>query len=417
MELGCIADDLTGASDLANELAANGLEALLVVGDGPDEIVIPAGVEAVVVALKSRSVAPELAVGQSLKALQALQSAGAKRIYFKYCSTFDSTARGNIGPVLEAVADALGTRGVVACPAFPAAGRTVFSGYLFVMDQLLSETGMRDHPLNPMTDSNLVRVLQAQSAGRVGLLRRQDVIGGNLAGIVAERIADNFTALIADAVDDQDLRELGAHCASVPFATGGSGLGAGIARAIAGTDACRASAILPPLSGRSAIVSGSCSQATRRQIEHAIAVYPSFRVSLSGGRSEVEVLADICAWIDSQRPDATLLIYSTSSPAEVERSREVWGEDASEALERILGGASAYLVRQGVRALVVAGGETSGAAVLALGITQLSIGPEIAPGVPWCIARDASGESILLALKSGNFGSDRFFIEAWDHLA
>lgn len=417
MELGCIADDLTGASDLANELASNGLEAVLVVGDKPGGLVIPEGAKAVVVALKSRSINPALAIEQSLKAMCALRAAGARRFYFKYCSTFDSTPQGNIGPVLEALAQELDVRGVIACPAFPATGRTVYNGYLFVGDQLLSESGMRDHPLNPMTDSNLVRVLQAQSVEQVGLVRRRAVVSGALAESVAERIASGQRAVIADAVDDADLRHLGAYCATVPLSTGGSGLGAGIARAIAGHSAARASALLPEVPRRRAIVSGSCSQATRRQLTLALERYPSFRVRLGGATTEDEVVNGIREWIDAQMPDETLVIYSTSSPDEVEQARRNWPGDASEALERILGAASAYLVESGVRALVVAGGETSGAAVHALGCTDLAIGPEIAPGVPWCITRTLGGETLLLALKSGNFGDDQFMITAWDHLA
>ena len=417
MKLGCIADDLTGATDLANELAANGLEATLVVGDHLGGVAIPAKADAVVIALKSRSIAPEEAVSQSLAALDALRAAGAERIYFKYCSTFDSTPQGNIGPVLEALAHALGESGVIACPAFPATGRTVYNGHLFVGTQLLSESPMRNHPLNPMTDSNLVRVLQAQSAGTVGLIARPELTGGRIAEAVVARRAEGAVALIADAVDDDDLRLLGRHCAGARLASGGSGLGAGIARAIAGAEAPRASASLPQVGGRGAIVAGSCSVATRRQLALALEHYPSRRVVLEAGRSEAEALDDVCGWIDAQDPDSTVLIYSTAAPDEVERQRQAWGGDVSAAFERILGAACAYLVERGVRRLVVAGGETSGSAIAALGCSTLAIGPEIDPGVPWTIAATAGGEPLLLALKSGNFGSDDFLIKAWEHLA
>lgn len=417
MELGCIADDLTGASDLANELAANGLEAVLVVGDRREGVAIPSGAKAVVVALKSRSIEPDLAVSQSLSAMRWLKEAGASRIYFKYCSTFDSTEHGNIGPVLEALADELGHTGVIACPAFPATGRTVFNGYLFVGTQLLSESGMRHHPLNPMADSNLVRVLQAQSHSKVDLIARPQIVDGTIVQAVAAKCSEGAVALIADAVDDNDLRLLGSYCATVPLSTGGSGLGAGIARAIAGKEAVRASAKLPAVQGGRAIVAGSCSQATRRQLARALEIYPSFRVHLGAERTETQVLEEVCQWIDGQDSGETLLIYSTASPEDVRRQREEWGGDASAALERILGKVSAYLVAHGVRALVVAGGETSGAAVHALGCSELAIGPEIAPGVPWTIARTGNGDALLLALKSGNFGDDDFMIKAWEHLA
>lgn len=416
LELGCIADDLTGATDIANEFAANGLETVLVVGDRLADAHVPATAQAVVVALKSRSIDPALAVGESLAAMRWLRGAGARRIYFKYCSTFDSTPQGNIGPVLEALADALGVSGVIACPAFPAAGRTVFNGNLFVGTELLSESGMRNHPLNPMRDSNLVRVLQAQSAGQVGLLSRREMKEGDIAQAVATRAGAGATALIADAVDDEDLRRLGHYCASVPLATGGSGLGAGIAAAIAGDGGRRASAVLPPVAARRAIVAGSCSLATRRQVEIALAHYPAYRVRLSAGQDEASVLDEVRGWIDRQNPAATLMVYSTASPEEVKAQNEIWGGNASAALERILGAVSALFVERGVRAMIVAGGETSGAAIQALGSAQLAIGPEIAPGVPWTVATLTDGEPLLLALKSGNFGTDDFMMTAWEHL-
>ncbi len=413
MKLGCIADDLTGATDLANELAANGLEVVLVVGDRLEQAAVPEGAGAVVVALKSRSIAPELAVTQSLAALDWLRAAGAERIYFKYCSTFDSTPRGNIGPVIEALAGALGQTGVIACPAFPAAGRTVYNGYLFVGTQLLSESSMRDHPLTPMTDANLVRVLQAQCAAKVGLVTRAQLRGGNMVAAVLQQDA---AAVIADAVDDEDLRVLGRHCAGTTLASGGSGLGAGIARALAGADAGRASAQLPAVGRGRAVVAGSCSVATRRQLERALTAYPAFRVTLEFGQGEADVLADLHAWIGTQDPGATLLVYSTAAPDEVERQRKAWGGDVSAAFERILGEACVLLVGSGVRRLIVAGGETSGAAIHALGCSELAIGPEIAPGVPWTSGRTASGDPLLIALKSGNFGDDDFMIKAWDLL-
>lgn len=416
VELGCIADDLTGATDLANELAQGGLEAVVLVGEHLSDLVIPAGAQAVVVALKSRSIAAELAVAQSLEALAALRSAGAKRIYFKYCSTFDSTAEGNIGPVLDALAEALGATGAIACPAFPATGRTVYNGHLFVGTQLLSDSPLRHHPLNPMTDSNLVRVLQAQMRGKVGLVTRRDVAGGALDAAIATQQADGAVAVIADAIDDDDLSALGRHCAGAPLSSGGSGLGAGIARAIAGEGAPRASAALTAAGGRRAIVAGSCSQATRRQLAHAVQHYPSLRVVLDAGRTEAQALEEIRTWVGAQDPAATVVIYSTAAPDEVERQRQAWGGEVSAAFERILGAASAWLVESGVRELIVAGGETSGAAIAALGCSTLAIGPEIDPGVPWTIAGTADGETLLLALKSGNFGGDDFMVRAWEQL-
>ncbi|RYD28359.1 MAG: four-carbon acid sugar kinase family protein [Lysobacteraceae bacterium] len=412
--LGCIADDLTGASDLANELVGKSLRTVQTIG-------VPASgpapdVDAIVISLKSRSVDPTLAIEQSVSALRWLRKAGCDRFYFKYCSTFDSTARGNIGPVLEALAKELATSAVVVCPAFPATGRTVYQGHLFVGDRLLNESGMQNHPLTPMTDADLVRVLQGQMAGRVSLLPHpclaDDQIGEHMA-ILADAGA---TAVIADAINDVDLGRLGAYCATVPFSSGGSGLGAGIAQAIAGPDRPRASAVLPAATGGRAIVAGSCSLATQRQVAIARDRYPSLRVSLDDGASAAAIVTRGRKWIDEQLTDTPILIYSTAAPEEVARQRNLWSDDASAVLEHVLSELTAHLINRGVSALVVAGGETSGAVMQRSGCRQLAIGPEIDPGVPWTIGLRPDGSTLLLALKSGNFGSDDFMVKAWNYL-
>ncbi|MFN3297113.1 3-oxo-tetronate kinase, partial [Caldimonas sp.] len=221
--LGVIADDFTGATDVASMLVRAGMRTVQVIGvpDGP-----PPKADAVVVALKSRTIPAAQAVADSLAALRWLQAAGAKQFYFKYCSTFDSTPAGNIGPVTEALLEALGSDFTIACPAFPENGRTVFRGHLFVGDQLLSDSGMRHHPLTPMTDANLVKVLQAQSRGRVGLLR-YDTVGQGVQAVrerLAQLRAEGVRLAVADAIDNDDLRTLAAACAGLPLITAGSGV-------------------------------------------------------------------------------------------------------------------------------------------------------------------------------------------------
>ena len=414
MKLGCIADDFTGATDLANELASRGLRTSLLFGT--PVAAENAKADAVVVALKSRSIAADVAVEQSLAALRWLRQGGCERFFFKYCSTFDSTNDGNIGPVLEALAAELGTEAVIACPAFPATGRTVYQGHLFVGDRLLSESNMRDHPLNPMRDSDLVWVLQRQTRGTVGLLPHHIIAAGRTAETMAERRETGMAAVIADAVCEEDLVALGQYCAGVPLASGASGLASGIARALAPSNAGRASAPLPGRgAARRAILAGSCSAATRRQVELAAKVYPSFRLWLDAGETPQDVIARAKDWIAKQAPDRPLLIYSTAAPDMVEAQRRAWPEGASAAFEAILAEIAAHLFGKGDGALIVAGGETSGAVVSRLGLDSIDIGPEIDPGVPWTIAARRDGAPLLLALKSGNFGSDDFFLKAWEH--
>jgi uncharacterized protein YgbK (DUF1537 family) len=415
VQIGCIADDLTGATDIANEFVRQGLRTVQVIGVPTHPLGLD--VDAVVIALKSRSVEPDLAVNLSLTAAKWLEDAGCPRLYFKYCSTFDSTPRGNIGPVLEALAEATEASAVIACPAFPATGRTVYQGHLFVGDRLLNESGMEHHPLTPMEDSDLRRVLQAQVSGPVRHLPRSEIVAGHISERMGAFAAEGASAVIADAVTDQDLADLGAYCAGVRFSSGASGLGSGIARALAGPDSPRAPAVLPAPAGTArAIIAGSCSTATRRQVATALKAFPSFRVKLARGQTPQAVIAAGKAWIDGQPSSGPVMVYSTASPDEVAAQREFWGDDASAQLEVILAELAAHLVSRGAGAVIVAGGETSGAVVERLGYDRLEIGPEIDPGVPWTVAHRAGHPPMLLALKSGNFGSDDFLIKAWDLL-
>ena len=428
--LGCIADDFTGASDLANNLVRSGMRTLQTMGvpEGP----LDGEADAVVVALKSRTIAPADAVAQSLAALRWLRSRGAEQIYFKYCSTFDSTPQGNIGPVIDALLDELHGPGrgfTIACPAFPENQRTVFKGHLFVGDQLLSDSGMRHHPLTPMTDANLVRVLQAQTRRRVGLVPHDVVAQGSAA------IARRFQALqsegvgiaIVDAISNDALLSIGRALVGLPLVTAGSGIAIGLpqnwrASGALGSAAARPDGF-PPATGRRAIVSGSCSLASNAQVARFREQgHPAFAIDALDLGAGADVVARALAWADGVlQEDAArpVLVYATADPVAVRAVQSQLGaERAGELVERALSRIAVGLVERGVRQLIVAGGETSGAVVQALGVHQLAIGPQIDPGVPWTAARSAAceGATVHLALKSGNFGGADFFSRAFEEL-
>jgi len=419
--LGCIADDFTGATDLANNLVRAGMRVVQTIGVPTEPLA--ADVDAVVVALKSRTIAPAQAIAQSLAALTWLQAQGAQQIYFKYCSTFDSTPSGNIGPVTEALMQALATDFTIATPAFPDNGRTVFKGYLFVGDVLLNESSMKDHPLTPMTDANLVRVMQAQCHKLVGLIDHRTVAQG--AAAVQQRIAELKTQGIAiavvDAVSNDDLLKLGPALKDMPLVTAGSGVAIGLP-ANFGLSPTQASSTLPAAQGLQAVVSGSCSQATLGQVAHfqatgrpTLAVDPLALARSSQGGADV--VASALAWAQQHVNTGPVLIYSSAAPQAVKAAQAQLGvEEAGLLVERSLAAIAQGLVALGVRQLVVAGGETSGACVQALHITQLQIGPQIDPGVPWCHAHTPQG-AVHLTLKSGNFGTADFFTKAFLHLA
>jgi uncharacterized protein YgbK (DUF1537 family) len=414
--LGCIADDFTGATDLANNLVRAGMRAAVAIG-------VPAAAgfpdtDALVIALKSRTIPAAEAVTHSLAALEYLQRAGCRQIYFKYCSTFDSTAAGNIGPVTEALMRALGCGFTIACPAFPENGRTVFKGYLFVGDVLLNESGMQHHPLTPMTDANLVRVLQAQTALRVGHVSYEHVALGSAA--IADRFAQLQSAgvsiAVVDALSNDDLMRLGPALRDMPLVTAGSGVAIGLVQNFAGAGLLkdRSSAAdwrAPP--GHRAIVSGSCSTATRAQVAHFMsaggAAYALDPLKLAAGGDEVGRAVD---WARAALAAHPVLVYSTAEPTDVSGIQAKLGAAAAGAMvERALAAIARGLVEAGVTQLVVAGGETSGAVVQALGVEGLEIGPEIDPGVPWTAT--VGRQRVLLALKSGNFGSPDFFTKAF----
>lgn len=410
MLLGCIADDLTGATDVALMLQAAGLRTLQAIGVPGNSGATPEA-DAVVIALKSRtSPAPE-AVAQSLAANAWLRERGARQILFKYCSTFDSTDAGNIGPVADALLDACGADFTVVCPAFPTNKRTVYMGQLFVGDQLLSDSPMKDHPLTPMRDANLVRVLGRQTKRRVGLAPLAVVHQGPsaLRETFAALRSAGYSYAVVDAVNDHDLRVLGEACAELPLLTGGSGIAMGLPANFGRH--VPAATVLPQVARAAAVLSGSCSAQTIAQVADWMRTRPAFRIDPRKLAAGEDMAAQAMAWMAAQPAGEPVLVYATSSPDEVRVAQSSLGAAvAGDLVERCLARVAREMVQRGVRRLVVAGGETSGAVVAALGVQLPHIGPQIDPGVPWTVS---SGEPALaLALKSGNFGAIDFFTKA-----
>jgi 3-dehydrotetronate 4-kinase len=417
--LGCIADDFTGGTDLANNLVRAGMRVVQTIGVPRAAV---AEVDAVVVALKSRTIPAADAVGQSVEALRWLQAQGCRQFYFKVCSTFDSTPQGNIGPVAEALLEALGADFCCVTPAFPENGRTIYKGHLFVGDVLLAESGMRNHPLTPMTESNLVRVMQAQSRGRVGLVEHRDVREGaeRIRARLAQLRAEGLRFAVVDAIADDDLLALARAVDDAPLMVAGSGLAIGLPRNH-GLKPSPQAAALPKAEGLRAIISGSCSVATQAQVADFVGHGGAGRAldPLQLADDRAGVIAATLAWAEAHLRDGPVLVYSTDRPESVRAVQERLGvQQAGALVEEALAAVGKGLVERGVRRLVVAGGETSGAVVQALGIEQLRIGPQIDPGVPWChAAATACRTQLHLALKSGNFGSTDFFRKSFSLLA
>jgi uncharacterized protein YgbK (DUF1537 family) len=420
--LGCIADDFTGATDVASMFQQAGLRVVQFIG-APDAASPELDTaDVVVIALKTRTAPVAVAVAASLEALASLRAAGCQQIYFKYCSTFDSTPAGNIGPVMDALMREMDAAFTVACPAFPENGRTIYQGHLFVGDQLLSESGMRQHPLTPMTDPNLVRVLSAQWSRKVGLAPLAVVREGPVA--LKKRFDDlqasGVACAIVDAVDDEDLRILGEACADMPFVTAGSGLAIGLGDKLASGKPGPAGAANLPQGGFSAVISGSCSSATQRQVAALRVERPAYLIDPLELARERPVVEEALAWAADHLADGPVMIYATADTKAVQAVQAALGADvAGDMVEAALARIAVGLTDLGVNRFVVAGGETSGAVVSALGVDNLTIGPAIDPGVPWTAARlnHGAGGPVALALKSGNFGADDFFLKAWATLA
>jgi uncharacterized protein YgbK (DUF1537 family) len=415
--LGVIADDFTGATDIAGMLVKGGMRTIQTIGV-PAKGTIPDDVDAVVVALKTRSIAAKEAISQSLAALKALQAAGCVRFFFKYCSTFDSTDAGNIGPVGDALIDALDAKQAIYNPAFPENGRTIFFGHLFVGDILLSDSHMRHHPLNPMTDSNLVRVLARQTRHKVGLVPLRQVQSGSAAlrAALDKLSADGVRHVVVDAVADTDLGIIGEAVGDDLLVTGGSGVALGLPAAYRrrGLLAHKANAdTLPRISGASAVLAGSCSAATLGQI--AAFKGPHLHLDVEAICRGEPVGETALAWAKDKLGNGPILLSASDAPEQVKALQSKYGvEKSSQAIEKTMATLAKGLVAAGVGRLVVAGGETSGAVVGALDVTALRIGPEIDPGVPWTASVGA--RPMLLALKSGNFGAPDFFTKAFQRL-
>ncbi len=399
--LGCIADDFTGGTDLAETLSRNGMRTIQLLGV-PDTALASeaaAQADALVVALKIRTVPVEEAVSQALAALEALRAAGCRQFFWKYCSTFDSTPKGNIGPVAEALLRALGGDRAVVCPSFPENRRTVYQGYLFVGDRLLHETSMRNHPLTPMTDANLIRLMDAQSSRKSGLIPLETVREGAEAvkARMDELAAQGTPWLVCDALSDADLRAIGADGPVPPAPVNAPGL--------------------------ALVLAGSCSQATQAQVARFTRQRPGFALDpLALAEDHGGYVAEAVAFARRHCPDGPCIVYSTASPDRVAATQARFGREAAGAMiERALADIAAALVETGVRRILVAGGETSGAVVSRLGVRALRIGETIAPGVPWTetLLNPAQPDAphLALALKSGNFGGEDFFMQALGLLA
>ncbi|TWT67251.1 3-oxo-tetronate kinase [Allorhodopirellula solitaria] len=414
-QLGCIADDYTGATDLSSMLVRTGRRVIQCFGvPDSDQRVGIEEADAVVVALKSRSIDSEQAVKLSLAALEFLQSWGADRFFFKYCSTFDSTEHGNIGQVADGLADELGAESLLFCPGFPENGRTVHCGHLFVDGVPLSESGMRNHPLNPMRDSNLVRVLQAQTPHRVGWRSPRELTGDG-----------EPSRWIVDAVDDDDLRAATDLASEHMLLTGGSAVAGywadaiGVRRSVSPPDLEPPGSEPPAGSTRPCVIlAGSCSEATREQAALFEKKHPALHLVVADSATPESLAEDALRWCSehwsrSEQGSQPLLISSGSCPQAVEAARQRWGDrEAAARTESVFASIATGLRDRGVRRMIIAGGETSGTVVGALGVTAVRIGREIAPGVPWVTS--IGDTTMSLALKSGNFGGPRFFFDAME---
>jgi uncharacterized protein YgbK (DUF1537 family) len=418
LKLGCIADDYTGASDLANTLTRAGLRTVQTIGVPADDLKLPE-VDAVVVSLKSRSIEAPLAVTKSRAAETWLRGRGARHILFKICSTFDSTDKGNIGPVMDALREDCGEAIVLVTPAFPETGRTVYQGNLFVGTVPLNESPLKDHPLNPMHDSNLARVLARQSRTKIGLVGLSTVTRGvdAVRARLAELAGQGFGAAIIDAVFDADLETIGRVALDHRLSVGASGIGLGLARALVATakdkSVSSSAAAMAPVGSPAAILAGSCSQATLGQIAAAERIMPVLHLDSEQVVQGKDEARRALAWARERLQSGPLLIASSATPDRVAALQARHGRDtAGHAIEETMADIAEALVGAGVRRLIVAGGETSGAVVDRLQIPGFLVGEEIAAGVPVLRAVGARQGEMLLALKSGNFGGPAFFSDA-----
>ena len=413
--LGCIADDFTGATDLANMLVKGGLKTIQLLGTPRKSDVVPS-VDAVIIALKTRTIPVEEAIELSLRALNWLKSAGAEKFFFKYCSTFDSTDDGNIGPVIDALMADLETPFTIACPAFPETERTIFKGHLFVGDKLLSDSPMRYHPLTPMTDSNLVSTLSRQTSQKVGLVQYTDILGGpsEIRKAFDQLRKEDVAIAITDVLNDEHLYFLGEAVKDFKLITGGSGIALGLPSQLKSRNNHKEKVTahkLPKVLGKELILSGSCSEMTLAQVNEFSKKYRTLKlnpIELAESNSSLDNAVD---WVIQAKGEEPILVYASAPPDAVNEAQTRLGRDlASSTVENALAKIASAAVQNGFRRIVVAGGETAGAVVSNLGIKGIMIGEQIDPGVPTTVS--IGNPSIGLVLKSGNFGSADFFEKA-----
>ncbi|CAO97413.1 3-oxo-tetronate kinase [Erwinia tasmaniensis] len=414
MRLGVIADDFTGATDIASFLVQNGMSTVQL--NGVPAETRPLSADALVVSLKSRSCPPEMAIADSLLALSWLQQQGCDRFYFKYCSTFDSTSEGNIGPVTDALLKALGESQTVISPALPVNGRTVYQGHLFVMDRLLCDSGMRHHPVTPMTDSSLIRLMEGQASGKAGSIGFQTIERGATAvrAALKEQAKQGINYVVLDALHEQHLLIQGEALKDMRLVTGGSGLAIGLARqwAKAGQEGDVTQAAGAPQGQYAVVLSGSCSEMTQRQVDRYCQQAAAQSIDVERALYQHECYVhELCDWVAQHEQDALApLLYATAAPDRLQSVQQRHGAQcSSDAVERLFAAVACELQRRGWQRFIVAGGETSGVVAQALGIDAFHIGPAISPGVPWVRAVQ---QPISLALKSGNFGDEDFFARA-----
>ena len=413
MRLGVIADDFTGATDIAGFLVENGMKTVMFNGVG--KVLHSLEMDAFVVSLKIRSCKAEEAQEKALEALSFLQESGCTQFYYKYCSTFDSTEKGNIGPVTDMLMKALHIKSTFICPALPINGRTVYQGYLFVQDQLLNESSMRFHPLNPMLDAKLQHLLEVQGNGKGGHIFHNDVVQGSkrISQVARQLEASGINYLIVDVVDDGDLNSIAEAAEAYPLVTGGSGLAMGIAhlhnRNLGRPNMAIVSFV--PRKDRTVVIAGSCSKRTKEQVAYYRQKAPSFSLDEEQCLNNPEYARQVGDWVLSQNPQLlSPLVYATRSPEELEKNRKRFvGQSLELKIEQVFGELAGYLAEKGIRNFIVGGGETSGVVATALQVSSYLIGPQIDPGVSWLRSLDGTMHFVF---KSGNFGSVDFFEKA-----
>ena len=418
MKLGIIGDDFTGSSDIANNLKKSGMQVSMYAGIPtllPSEIKKEL-TDAAVIALKTRTIPIEEAISESLKALSWLKDCGCEQFIFKYCSTFDSTKKGNIGPVTDAIMKELNTDFTIACPSFPDAGRTVYFGHMFVNGKPLNESGMENHPLTPMTDHNLVRWLNYQTKDNVGLIDFQTISKG--ANSVKERIqtlkTDGYKYAIVDTIKNDDFDIICNGVKDLPFLTGGSGIALGLPKIYKDRGLLSASNFEIPKNNSNAIIlSGSCSVATINQINIYKENNPSLYVSPDEVINNEDLVEKVFSWIKDNETLSPLIYSSSDTKTVTEKQKQYGQEILANKIENFFELLSKKLVKDNFGTFISAGGETSGAVIKGLGVQELKIGEEISHGVPALWSPHSNGNKpISVTLKSGNFGQTDFFERA-----